>query len=60
MGMSWCHGVIDAGTFLAPSCSFIDTDCPLGPNVEVMGHWVDNGVQFLGQTVGVPFTKGSI
>jgi hypothetical protein len=46
--------------FLAPSCSFVDMDCPLGPNVEAMGHQVDNSVPFLGQMVGVSFTKGMI
>jgi hypothetical protein len=46
--------------FLALSCSFIDTDCELGPNVDVMGHWVDNRAPFLGQLAGVPFTKRMI
>jgi hypothetical protein len=46
--------------FLALSCLFIDMDCPLGPNVEAMAHWVNNGVPFLGQMVGVSFTKGII
>jgi hypothetical protein len=46
--------------FLAPSCSFVDTDRVLGPNVDAMGRRVDDRAPFLGQAVGVPFAKGMI
>ena len=46
--------------FLAPSCAFIDADLSVGPNIYLVGGWIDDRIPYLRYPVCVPFAEGVI